>query len=102
MVTVSIFRVMLTTLAIGVTPVIAQETKAPTVSVQSLTQQGWEIAATTTRNETRPGLPPYEHLARVVSITTYTLTHGDQTTICEIVYDSQRDTIEEQCAESSP
>ena len=67
--------------------------------MRSLQQQGWEIAATSSRNETRPGLPPYGHLSRVVSITTYELTRDNQTITCEIVYDSQQDTIEEQCAD---
>ena len=49
------------------------------------------------RNETRPGVPPYEHLARVVSITTYVLVRGGDTITCEIIYDSQQDSLQEHC-----
>ncbi|MDH3451615.1 MAG: hypothetical protein OEN20_04290 [Gammaproteobacteria bacterium] len=79
-----------------------QDNTVAAMTVHSLTQEGWRITGTNTRNETRPGLPPYENLPRIVSITTYTLARGGQTANCEIVYDSQRDTIEEQCAHSNP
>ena len=67
------------------------------VSVKNLQEQGWQVTKTSSRNETFPGLPPYEELTRVVSITTYVLERDGKTITCEIAYDSQRDTLDEQC-----
>lgn len=75
----------------------AQQTAPVPMTVKDLRDQGWEVKDMQSRNETRPGLPPYEHLARVVSITTYVLVRGDDTITCEIIYDSQQDSLEEHC-----
>lgn len=75
----------------------AQQTAPAPMTVKDLRQQGWDIKDMHSRNETRPGLPPYENLARVVSITTYVLVRGDDTITCEIAYDSQRDVLQEHC-----
>ena len=77
--------------------VTTQEPSVIQMTVQELRQQGWTVTSTNSRNETRPGLPPYENLPRVVSITTFTLVRGDKTITCEIAYDSQRDTLQEDC-----
>ena len=78
---------------------VAQEPSSTQMTVKELRGQGWTVASTTSRNETRPGLPPYENLPRVLSITTFTLIRGDETITCEITYDSQRDTLHEHCTQ---
>ena len=75
----------------------AQQTAPAPMTVKDLREQGWEVTDRHSRNETRPGLPPYERLARVVSITTYVLVRGDDTITCEITYDSQQDSLQEHC-----
>ena len=83
---------------VGLFPLVeAQQTAPAPMTVKDLREQGWDVKDTQSRNETRPGLPPYENLARVVSITTYVLVRGDDTITCEIVYDSQQDSLEEHC-----
>ena len=75
----------------------AQQTAPTSLTVKDLREQGWEVKDMSSRNETRPGLPPYENLPRVVSITTYVLIRGDETITCDITYDSQRDNLQENC-----
>ena len=75
----------------------AQQTAPSPMTVKDLRDQGWEVKDMHSRNETRPGVPPYEHLARVVSITTYVLVRDGDTITCEIIYDSQQDSLQEHC-----
>ncbi|MDJ0956229.1 MAG: hypothetical protein QNI91_05220 [Arenicellales bacterium] len=75
----------------------AQQTAPAPMTVKDLRDQGWQVKEMHSRNETRPGLPPYENLDRVVSITTYVLVRGNDTIICEIIYDSQQDSLQEHC-----
>lgn len=70
-------------------------------TVRQLRQQGWTVVEKTNRSEKLPGLPPYENLTRIVSITTYSLVRGDKTITCEILYDSQRDLLQENCADKA-
>lgn len=87
-------------LIMGVSALVRAETVVPAhVTVKRLQQEGWKVTAVDHRNERLPGLPPYEHLSRVVSISTYTLQRGDRTVTCEIAYDSQRDRLEEHCVD---
>ena len=78
-------------------PAKAAENAPVEVTVKNLQQQGWTVTKSSSRNETLPGLPPYEELPRVVSVTTYILERGGKTITCEIAYDSQRDTLDEHC-----
>ena len=92
-----ILIVLLFSLSLG--PEAGAEQAAPDpLTVNELRQQGWEVTDRTTRNETRPGLPPYENSTRVLSITTFTLKKGEQVLKCDIVYDSQLDSMEEHCS----
>ena len=72
------------------------------VTVYSLQQEGWEIIESDTREESLPGLPPYEFLRRVISITTYWLQRDREEIVCQIFYDSQLDRQQEGCADSYP
>lgn len=90
--------ILFTVLMVDLVPLVGAEEPVPgQMTVKDLRRQGWTVAETSNRNETRPGLPPYEHLSRVVSITNYTLVRGDETITCEIIYDSQRDSLQEDC-----
>jgi hypothetical protein len=70
--------------------------------VYDLTRQGWQITAITERNERRPGIAPYAELWRIVSVTEYRLEKSDQVIICEMRYDSQRDSQYETCMLKAP
>lgn len=78
-------------------PGIADQPSSGQMTVRGLLEQGWTVATRGSRNETRPGLPPYEKLPRVISITTYTLRRGDERVSCEMTYDSQLDHLQESC-----
>ena len=78
---------------------LAQQMAPAPTTVKDLKDQGWRVKDMHSRNETRPGLPPYENLDRVVSITTYVLIRGNDTIICEIIYDSQQDSLQEHCVQ---
>ena len=72
------------------------------VTVYSLQQESWEIIESDTHEESLPGLPPYEFLRRVISLTTYWLQRDKEEIICQIRYDSQLDRQQEGCADSHP
>ncbi|HJP07305.1 MAG TPA: hypothetical protein QF882_07625 [Arenicellales bacterium] len=70
--------------------------------VYDLTQQGWRIAETIERQETRAGIAPYTELQRVVAVTEYRLEKAGAVVVCEMRYDSQRDRQSTQCTPSNP
>ena len=90
--------ILLTFLSLGVS--LAEEEEK--VTVYSLQQEGWEIIESDTREESLPGLPPYEFLRRVISLTTYWLQRDKEEIVCQILYDSQLDKQQEDCADSYP
>ena len=90
--------ILLTFLSLGVS--LAEEEEK--VTVYSLQQEGWEIIESDTREESLPGLPPYEFLRRVISLTTYWLQRDKEEIVCQIRYDSQLDRQQEDCADSYP
>ena len=81
---------------------LAEDEEEKKVTVYSLQQEGWEIIESDTREESLPGLPPYEFLRRVISLTTYWLQRDKEEIICQIRYDSQLDRQQEDCADSYP
>jgi hypothetical protein len=83
--------------ALLATVVVASEDRVAVDSVYRLQQQGWVITQKADRVESLAGLPPYQHLVRRVSISTYRLGRGDKALTCEIIYDSQRDRQQEAC-----
>ncbi|HCY13169.1 MAG TPA: hypothetical protein DG414_04945 [Gammaproteobacteria bacterium] len=90
---------LLSLLVMGLSPVGAQ---TPELGVYGLRQQGWTLIGSETREQVLPGLPPYEELPRLLSVTTYYLEKNGQAMTCEIVYDSQHDRQHEQCAPADP
>jgi len=70
--------------------------------VYDLTRQGWQVTAIAERNERRPGIAPYAELWRIVSVTDYRLEKSGQVIICEMRYDSQRDSQDETCMLKAP
>ena len=92
--------IFLTFLGQGISLAEGEEEKK--VTVYSLQQEGWEIIESDTREESLPGLPPYEFLRRVISLTTYWLQRDKEEIICQIRYDSQLDRQHEDCADSYP
>ena len=89
---------MLTFLSLGVS--FAEEEEK--VTVYGLQQDGWEIIESDTRDELLPGLPPYEFLRRVISLTTFWLHRNREEIICQISYDSQLDSQQEECGDRHP
>ncbi len=69
-------------------------------TVSGLRQAGWMVTEQQKRIERRPGLPPYEMLARVVHVTTFVLEKNGQRKRCRLTYDSQLDTIAEECRDT--
>ena len=90
--------ILLTFLGQGIS--FAEDEEEKKVTVYSLQQEGWEIIDSDTREESLPGLPPYEFLRRVISLTTYWLQRDKEEIICQIRYDSQLDRQQEDCADS--
>ncbi len=90
---------LLSLLVMGLSPVGAQ---TPELGVYGLRQQGWTLIGSETREQVLPGLPPYEELPRLLSVTTYHLEKDGQAMTCEIAYDSQHDRQHEQCAPADP
>ena len=91
---------LLTFLSLGVS--LAEGEEEEKVTVYSLQQEGWEIIESDTREESLSGLPPYEFLRRVISLTTYRLQRDNEEIVCQIRYDSQLDRQQEDCADSYP
>ena len=92
--------ILLTFLGQGIS--LAEDNEEKKVTVYSLQQEGWEIIESDTREESLPGLPPYEFLRRVISLTTYWLQRDKEEIICQIRYDSQLDRQQEDCGDSYP
>ena len=92
--------ILLTILGQGIS--LAEDEEEKKVTVYSLQQEGWEIIESDTREESLPGLPPYEFLRRVISLTTYWLQRDKEEIVCQIRYDSQLDRQQEDCADSYP
>ena len=72
-----------------------------TDSVYALQQQGWIIAEKVARVESHPGIAPYKHLLRMVSVVTYRLQRNNRSITCTIRYDSQHDRQHENCGPQS-
>jgi hypothetical protein len=92
--------ILLTFLGQGIS--LAEDEEEKKVTVYSLQQEGWEIIESDTREESLTGLPPYEFLRRVISLTTYWLQRDKEEIVCQIRYDSQLDRQQEGCADSYP
>ena len=69
-------------------------------TVNGLRQAGWVVVEKRGRIERRPGLPPYETMDRAVHITTFVMEKGGQRKVCTLAYDSQLDTLDEECRDA--
>lgn len=75
-------------------PALASE---PDKGVAAYLADGYAIAEKREEERQVPGLPPYEQMKRVLHVTTYRLERGGEAVVCEVTYDSQRDTISTAC-----
>ena len=68
--------------------------------VIALKRQGWKVTEIHSKVEARPGIKPYQNLKREVQVVKYRLNKGTEVLFCIVEYDSQWDTIREECAYS--
>ena len=92
--------ILLTFLGQGIC--FAEDEEEKKATVYSLQQDGWEIVESDTHEESLLGLPPYEFLRRVISLTIYWLQRDTEEIVCQILYDSQLDRQQEDCVDSYP
>ncbi|MAG01033.1 MAG: hypothetical protein CL388_07525 [Acidiferrobacteraceae bacterium] len=92
--------ILLTFLGQGIS--LAEDEEEKKVTVYSLQQEGWKIIESDTHEEVLLGLPPYELLRRVISLTTYWLQRDKEEIVCQIRYDSQLDRLQEKCGDRHP
>ena len=69
-------------------------------TVNELRQAGWVVIEKQERIEQRPGLPPYETMMRDVHVTTFVMEKGGPRKVCTLAYDSQLDTLAEECRDA--
>ncbi len=69
-------------------------------TVNGLRRAGWTVTEQQGRIERRPGLPPYETRARDVHVTTFVLEKDGRRKRCTLSYDSQLDSIAEECRDA--
>ena len=72
-------------------PAMAGET------VNGLRQGGWVVVEKQAQIVRQPGVAPYETMVRSVHVTTYVMEKGDRRKVCTLAYDSQLDTIAQEC-----
>ncbi len=89
-----LFMTLLAVLVSLAAPAAAAET------VNGLRQQGWVVTEKQGRIEQRPGLPPYETMARAVHVTTFVMEKGGRRKVCTLAYDSQLDSFAEDCRDA--
>ena len=69
-------------------------------TVNGLRRAGWTVTEQQGRIERRPGLPPYETRRRDVHVTTFVLEKDGRRKRCTLAYDSQLDSIAEECRDA--
>ncbi len=69
-------------------------------TVNGLRQAGWVVIEKQERIERQPGLPPYETMIRAVHVTTFVMEKGGRRKVCTLAYDSQLDTLAEECRDA--
>ena len=84
--------------ALAITPGAAVAADdAPKQDVAAYLADGFVIAGKQEETHTLPGKPPYADRQRVVQVTTYDLERGGDRITCEVIYDSQKETISTAC-----
>ena len=76
---------------------IAEKNSSNPLTVYDLKKHGWRVVKQESYIEFRTGIPPYHDLKRRVQIVIHILKKGDEKYKCIIQYDSQTDTINEEC-----
>jgi hypothetical protein len=89
-------RALIIALCLLATPAQAAEGE----TVNGLRQAGWVVVEKRDRIERQPGLPPYETTDRAVHITTFVMEKDGQRKVCTLAYDSQLDTLDEECRDA--
>ncbi len=69
-------------------------------TVNGLRRAGWVVIEKQERIERRPGLPPYEAMIRDVHVTTFVMEKDGPRKVCTLAYDSQLDTLAEECRDA--
>ncbi|MBG56167.1 MAG: hypothetical protein CL935_03435 [Deltaproteobacteria bacterium] len=75
-------------------------TESISAELIELKRQGWKVTETKSSIESRPGIKPYQNVKREVQVVKYKLKKGIEVLFCVVEYDSQKDTIQELCAET--
>lgn len=82
------------TAALGGAPIASASSASPLADYLS---QGFAVAEKTVEHRTLPGAPPYDDLQRVLHVSTYRLVRDERQVVCQITYDSQRETLVTEC-----
>ena len=75
----------------------AENNNHNTLTIYDLKKHGWKVVKQKSYIEVRSGISPYNNLKRRVQIVIHILKKGDEKYKCIIQYDSQTDTINEEC-----
>ena len=92
-------RTLLTVLVLTVlsTPVFAGNAESNSLTVYDLKKDGWWVVEQKSYVEVRPGEHSYSNLKRYVQVVVYILQKAEKQQKCIMEYDSQNDTLTEEC-----
>ena len=79
------------------TPVFAGNAKSNSLTVYDLKKDGWWVVEQKSYVEVRPGAHSYSNLKRYVQVVVYILKKAENQHKCIMEYDSQNDTLTEEC-----
>ena len=79
------------------TPVFAGNAKSNSLTVYDLKNDGWWVVEQKSYVEVRPGEHSYSSLKRYVQVVVYILQKAEKQQKCIMEYDSQNDTLTEEC-----
>ena len=92
-------RTLVTVLVLTVlqTPVFAGNAESNSLTVYDLKKDGWWVVEQKSYVEVRPGEHSYSNLKRYVQVVVYILQKAEKRKKCIMEYDSQNDTLREEC-----
>ena len=92
-------RTLVTVLVLTVlqTPVFAGNAESNSLTVYDLKKDGWWVVEQKSYVEVRPGEHSYSNLKRYVQVVVYILQKAEKQQKCIMEYDSQNDTLTEEC-----
>jgi len=79
------------------TPVLADNAKSNSLTVYNLKKDGWWVVEQKHYVEVRPGEHSYSSLKRYIQVVVYILQKAEKRKKCIMEYDSQNDTLREEC-----